>query len=48
MASRGHIPKKKESVSKDPKGDAEMELGRQTNEVRNLLPTDQSNFSLFW
>jgi hypothetical protein len=42
-----HTPKKKQNTGKDPKGDVDMESGRQPNEIRDLLPEEQSNFLLF-
>ena len=45
---RAHTPKKKQNTGKYPKGDVEMEGGRQPKEIGDLLPEEQSNFSLFW
>ena len=45
---RAHTPKKKQNTGKDPKGDVDMESGRQPNEIHDLLHEEQSNFSLFW
>ncbi len=47
MVSRTNKPKKKQNTGKNPKGDVDMESGRQPNEIRNLLPEEQSNFSPF-
>ncbi len=38
MVSPTHTPKKKQNTGKDPKGDVDMESGRQPNEIRDLLP----------
>ena len=38
MVSRGHTPKKKQCVTKDPNRDVKMELGRHQIEIRDLLP----------
>ena len=42
-----HTPKKKQNIGKNPKGDVEMDRGRQPNKIRDSLPEKQSNFSLF-
>ena len=47
MVLRTRTPKKKQNTGKDQKGDFDMESGRQPNEIRDLLPEEQSNFSLF-
>ena len=47
MVSRTQTPNKKQNTRKDPKGDVDMESGRQPNEIRDLLPEEQSNFSQF-
>ncbi len=47
MISHENTPKTKQKMEKDPKRDDLMELKRQPNEICDLSPWEQLNFSLF-